>query len=119
MNIYMTETKLTTVEPLEEHANLGKYSKKKIQDLIKEFPDLQHEEQVYAFLYHDGSIHKTINLSEFAKLHNLHITRLKDVHNNKSYSHKGLIKAPEDKTRLLEYYQQVMLKVKLAKGTWE
>lgn len=112
--IYMTETELVVAEQSpEDSALLGPYSKERLLEYIKEFPDLSHPLPVYRFLYWTGEIYEVVDLASWAREQGLGLPNLYHIHAHAYKSYKGLIKAPEslgDKDYNSRIYKELTVK---------
>lgn len=110
MNIYITEAKIITSQhpPKEEHALIGKYTKQLLLDTIKEFPELEHNCQVYTLIHAlTKEVVKTVDLASFSEERNLNkscVNQLK-YKSRVSYKHWNLVPNNRDP---LEYLDETL-----------
>lgn len=117
----MTEHEILVEETKQESTDakvwLGAYTKQKLLNFIKEFPELKHPLPVYRFLYWTGEVFSTINLSEFAQLHGCGLAGLHIVQTKSNRSCKGLIKCPEEVTSNLKENKAIYNKLTFSKSS--
>lgn len=107
MNIYITETNILTQQhpPLQEHVNLGKYSKEKLLETIHEFPDLEHNCTTYRFYNPEFGLVHIVDLAAFAQQANTTTARLNQIKQYKGRTAKGWMFIPPDEEVPQAYYK--------------